>query len=126
MFEKAFTVYKATNGYVTGDDDYCQKNIIDNWKNKNPGKKISISNLEWGYGFIFLTAITGKCAVSRNTPKIEGKKFPEFNFFDKTKRDYDKSAEDLYNYFDKTLKNKKTIVVCSRDNSIPDGLTKSV
>lgn len=127
MFEKAFTVYKATDEYVISTDSYCQTNIIDKWKNTTSGS-ISISNLEWGYGFIFLTAITGRCAVSRNIPTIKGKKFPDLkskvNSSDPDERNYDKSAEDLYNFFDKTLKANKAIVVCSRDDKFESWFKK--
>ena len=127
MFEKAFTVYKATNGYVASNDPNCKANIIDRWENKS-SPTISVSNLEWGFGFIFLTAITGKCAVSRNTPTIRGKKFPDLkpkaNPSDPDERNYDKSAEDLYNFFDKTLKANEAIVVCSRNDKFESWFKK--
>lgn len=106
MFEKAFTIYKSTNEYVTSTNVSCQTNIINKWQNTKPGS-ISIGNLEWGYGFIFLTAITGKCAVFRSIPTVEGKKFsdlkPKENSSNSDKRNYEKSVEESHNFFDKTL-----------------------
>ncbi len=110
IFEKAATIYKATNENVVADDLYSQKNIIDRWKNSSPRGNISVNNLNWGYGFIFLTAITGKPSSLRNifTPDAE---------VDSDRGNYNRFAENLYEYFEKKLKNGKEILASTRDHN---------
>ena len=132
IFEKAFTVYKATNRYVAGEDPDCRANIIDKWENKS-SPTISVSNLENGFGFVFMTAITGKCSTSRNIPfpnTAVDKKFPNpkrgASPADPNRRNYSDYANNLYSYFDSVLGKGKAVLVCSRGQTFPSGSTRSI